>query len=150
MSGVSVSSMILFIAAMLVAAGVAGTLVTNVDQLSGSIDAYGNDLTDRIDTEIEIISDSGSDSIYDDGTVTILIKNTGDRTLEDDSGEFDVLVNGEYISSDDVNIELVNSDVWRSGDVAEMTIDHTLDSGEHRVVVITHGDRAEFDFFNDD
>lgn len=151
----SVSALILFIAAMLVAAGVAGTLVTNVNDISNSIDTYSGDVRDQIDTDIEIISDPGSDAIYNDTdgneTVSILVKNTGQKTLASDGSDIDVLVDGSYVSRNSLSLEILDGDgsaTWRSGDVAELEIDRTLERGtEHRVVVIANGDRETFEFY---
>lgn len=151
----SVSTLILFIAAMLVAAGVAGTLVANVNDISNSIDTYSGDVKDQIDTDIEIISDPGSDAVYNasgENNISILVKNTGQKTLASDGTGLDILVNGEYVSSESYSLEVHDgtdgSAAWRSGNVAEIQIDQLLDAGEeHRVVVIANGDRETFDFY---
>lgn len=155
MSGTSISSLILFIAAMLVAAAVAGTLVTSVTDISGSIDTHSGDVRDEIDTDIEIISDAGSDAVYaenEDGemVLTLLVKNTGERTLSTGSAAHDVLVNGEYVT-DGASMEIVSDDEsWRSGAVAELEIVLETDlEGENRVVVDVGGDREVFEFYYD-
>ena len=153
MASDSVSSLILFIAAMLVAAGVAGTLVTNVNEISNSIDTYSDDVREQIDTDVEIISDPGSDAIYNktDGNVSILVKNTGQKTLASDGTGLDVLVNGTYVSSSDYALTIrsdAESTAWRSGEVVELEIDRALATGEeHRVTVIINGDRETIDFY---
>ncbi len=149
MASESVSSLILFIAAMLLAAAIAGTLVTNVNDISNSIDTQSSNVQQQLDTDIEIISDAGSDAVYDDdtGNITVLVKNTGQETLADDGTGIDVLVDGSFISSENVDIEVVTGEVWRRGEVAEFTIDEPLESGEHRVVVDVGGDREVFEFY---
>lgn len=152
MASDSVSSLILFIAAMLVAAGVAGTLVTNVNEISGSIDTYSGDVREQIDTDIEIISDPGSDAVYNetDGNVSILIKNTGQKTLSSDAAALDVLIDGEYVSSGSATLTVHegSSSAWRRGEVAELEIAQTLETGaEHRVVVIVNGDEETLEFY---
>ena len=152
MAGDSVSSLILFIAAMLVAAGVAGTLVTNVNEISGSIDTYSGDVREQIDTDIEIISDPGSDAVYNetDGNVSILIKNTGQKTLSSDASALDVLIDGEYVTSGSATLTVHegSSSAWRRGEVAELEIERTLETGaEHRVVVIVNGDEETLEFY---
>ncbi|MFU8867495.1 flagellar protein G [Natronococcus sp.] len=152
MSSTSVSSLILFIAAMIVAAGVAGTLVTTVTDVTDSVSTQTGNTADTIDTDIEIISDAGSDAVYDeddegDGTVTLYVKNTGEKTLASDGTGLDVLVDGEYVSSGDLEIEIHGDDHWRSGAVAELGIDRELETGdEHRAVVTVNGSRAVFEF----
>ncbi|WP_126662324.1 flagellar protein G [Haloterrigena salifodinae] len=154
MASDSVSSLILFIAAMLVAAGVAGTLVTNVTEISGSIDTYSGEVREQIDTDIEIISDPGSDAIYNEsdgnGTVSVLIKNTGQKTLASDGSELDVLIDGAYVSSESATFTVRegSSDAWRRGEVAELELEQQLEPGtEHRIVVIVNGDEETLRFY---
>ena len=45
MSGVSASTLVIFIATILVAAGVAGTLVTTVGNISNSAETQGDEIT---------------------------------------------------------------------------------------------------------
>lgn len=143
---------------MIVAAGVAGTLVTTVTDVSSSVSTQTGNTADAIDTDIAIISDAGSDAVYDeddegdegdegDGTVTLYVKNTGEKTLASDGAGLDVLVDGEYVSSDELEIEIHGDDHWRSGAVAELKIDRTLETGEeHRAVVTKNDSRAVFEF----
>lgn len=150
MASAPISSLILFIAAMLIAAGVAGTLVTNINEVSNSIDDYSGDVKEKIDTEIDVISDAGSDSIYDadNATITLLVKNTGSKTLANETSQLDVTVDGEYVSGGSLNMTVVDGEPWRPGDVVRLEIDRSLATGEeHRVVVIANGDRAEFEFY---
>ncbi|NUB89720.1 flagellar protein G [Haloterrigena sp. SYSU A558-1] len=152
MASDSVSSLILFIAAMLVAAGVAGTLVTNVTEISGSIDTYGGEVKEKIDTDVEIISDPGSDAIYNDTSenVSVLIKNTGQKTLASDGSALDVLIDGEYVSSESATFTVHegSSDTWRRGEVAELELEQKLEpETEHRIVVIVNGDEETLRFY---
>jgi len=149
MASSSVSSMILFIAAMLVAASVAGTLVTSVGDVSGSIDARSADAAQTIDTEIDVISDPGSDAVYADSssTVTLLVKNTGNGRLSTDASTPDVLLDGQYVSGSDRSLTVLGGSDWRSGDVVRFELTASLDPGEHRVVIIINGDREVFEFY---
>ncbi|SDN20457.1 flagellar protein FlaG [Haloarchaeobius iranensis] len=141
--------MILFIAAMLVAASVAGTLVTSVGDVSGSIDARSADAAQTIDTEVDIISDPGSEAVYDDSTttVTLLVKNTGNGRLPADASKPDVLVDGQYVGAADRTLTVVSGSEWRSGNVVRLELTADLDPGEHRVVLIVNGDREVFEFY---
>lgn len=146
MASVSVSSLILFIAAIGIAAGVSGTMVSSVDEISESIDRESVDVAAQIDADVRIISDAGSDAIYDPSTeqITILVKNTGSRPLEANPRSIDVLVDGEYVAVFDAEVHGAES--WQPGRVAELTIDRTLEGGEHRAVVVAHGNRATIEF----
>lgn len=146
MASVSISSLILFIAAIGIAAGVSGTMVSSVDEISGSIDRESVDVAAQIDADVRIISDAGSGAIYDADAeeITVLVKNTGSRPLEADPRSLDVLVDGEYVAAFDATVHGAES--WQPGRVAELTIDRSLEGGEHRVVVVAHGNHATIEF----
>lgn len=149
MASSSVSTLILFIAAMLIAASVAGTMVTNVAQVSNAIDTRSVDAEKRIDTEIEIISDPGSTAVYDDSTTTVsvLVKNTGETSLPAEPGKVDVLVDGQYVQASSQTFSVLDGTDWRSGSVVRLEIDRSLNAGEHRVVLVINGDREVFTFY---
>lgn len=144
MSAVSHSELILFIAALTVALGVATTLTTNVAEISSALDQRGSSVTTQVQTEVEIISDEGSpEAIYDDseGNVTILVKNTGQQTLAADGSQLDVLVDGEFVAV--AKAEVVgdpDATEWRPGEVLRVTVEKPLDPGDHRVKVHVNGD----------
>lgn len=149
MASSSVSSLILFIAAMIIAASVAGTMVTNVAEVSNAIDARSVDAEQRIDTEIEIISDPGSSAVYDDSstTVSVLVKNTGSNTLPAEPGKVDVLVDGEYVPANEQQFFVLEGTDWKPETVVRIEIDRSLSPGEHRVVLVINGDREVFTFY---
>lgn len=154
MGSVSISHLIIFVASLLVAASVAGTLITGVEQVSSSVDEQSEDLTQQVDTDLAVISDPASDAVYredeESGTVTVLVKNTGRSTLDADGSDLDVLLDGSYQS--DTTTEIVSDgDRWSSGAVAEVTIDldAPLSEGDHRVTVIANGAQATFDFYHE-
>lgn len=152
MGSVSISHLIIFVASLLVAASVAGTLIASVEQVSSSVDEQSEALTQQVDTDLAVISDPTSTSIYQEdnesGTVTVLVKNTGRSTLA--GSELDVLLDGSYRSETTVTV-VSGEGRWSSGAVAEVTIDldgHLTD-GDHRVTVIANGTRASFDFYHE-
>ena len=139
MSGVSASHLVIFIASIVVAAGVAGTLVTQVDRVSTSIVNQNEDVEERIDTDIRIISDTGSDAIYDNndnGNLTLYVKNTGGTELNIAEDDIDVLIEGSFNSPD--TVERVDDDTvdrWPPGTVIEVTVNDVTISGPTRVTV---------------
>ncbi|WP_247731196.1 flagellar protein G [Halovivax limisalsi] len=151
MAGEAISSLILFIAAMLVAVGVAGTLVAGVGDLSGSLDSVSGSVSDDIDTEVEIISDPGSDAVVGDNneTVTVLVKNTGARTLPTDGSELEFLVDGSYVANGNISVTVYESNTWRTGSVAavELALDGPIGTGEHRVHLTAGGSEELFEFY---
>lgn len=144
MASVSVSSLVLFIASLVVAAAVAGTLVTEVDQITHSVTESSDQVGKSIETDIEIISDTGSDALYNDSEtrVRVLVKNTGSETLAADPGQLDVLVDGRFMPDSNVTVtraDGTNESTWDTGSVVSVDIDQQLDPGDHRVTVIVNG-----------
>jgi flagellar protein FlaG len=140
MSGVSASHLVIFIASIVVAAGVAGTLVTQVDRVSTSISDQSEAAEERIDTDIRIVSDTGSpDSIYTGtGALTLYVKNTGGTELRANASAIDVLIEGSFNSPDTVvRVDGGTTDRWPPGTVVEVTVDSPEPdpAGDTRVTV---------------
>jgi len=135
MSGVSASHLVIFIASIVVAAGVAGTLVTQVDRVSTSISDQSKSVEERIDTDVRIISDTGSDAIYNAGTLRLYVKNTGGTELTPDAGSIDVLIEGSFNTPDTVTRIDGPNDRWPPGTVIEVTVNDVSISGDTRVSV---------------
>lgn len=148
MAGVSASHLIIFIASMMVAASVVGVFTDSVNQLSEAIDEQGVQVSSDVRTDIEIISDSGSSAVYNDSgndNVTLHVKNTGSERLPARAGQIDVFVDGQYQT--DVTVTLLDgASSWHSGEVIEVEISKTLDTGDHRVKLIVDGDEEVFEF----
>ncbi|MFC6872029.1 archaellum stator protein ArlG [Halobellus marinus] len=148
MADVSVPSLILFIASIVIAAGVAGVLIDTVTGISGALDDRGADVAENIRTDIEVISDSES-GVYDSDTNTIAlyVKNTGDRTLPATGETFDVIVDAQYRTNVSVSVADGSGDDWTPHGVVEVTIgDLDLGSGDHRVTLTVDGDEEVFRF----
>ena len=148
MSGVSASHLVLFIASIVVAAGVAGTLVTQVDRVSTSIVDQSEDVEEQIETDIRIINDLGEPtSIYDDGNeLTLLVKNTGETELRTDREAVDVLVEGQF--NEPSNVTRVGSETveWPPGTVVEVTVEDIEIDGETRLTVAVNGNEDTIRF----
>lgn len=145
MASVSVSHTIIFIASIIVAASVAGVLTTEVDRLNHAVTQSALDTSEKIQTDIQVISDGGSDNCcYDSGVITVLVKNTGSRLLPANADFIDVIVDGSIET--DVSVSVVNDDLWAPGDVLRVEITRSLDSGDHRVKLIVDGDDEVFEF----
>jgi flagellar protein FlaG len=126
MASVSASHLVIFIASLVVAAGVAGTLVTEVDRVSQSITDQSDEMAETIGTDIQIISDTGEPgSIYDGANVTLLVKNVGSTDLQPRSDRIDLLVEGRFITPEYVTVELVEADIttWEPGTVVRIDAD---------------------------
>lgn len=147
MASVSVSHLILFIASMMIAASVAGVFTTSIGQLSGALSEQGLDVSSDVRTDIEVISDSGADGIYDSGTntITLYVKNTGTERLAADPGELDIFVDGQFVTGYTVT-RADGSGAWQPGTVVRVEITQTLNGGDHRVQVTVNGDEEVFEF----
>jgi flagellar protein FlaG len=147
-AGGSVSELVIFIAAVSVAAGVSGVMVTTVGGISDSLDERGASVSAAIETDVEVISDPGSGAVYDDGTgeVTLLVKNTGERALPTDGSGVEVLVDGRYVPPADYDVTVVGGGEWRDGAVVRVTVDRSLAAGDHRATVVVRSDRETVRF----
>lgn len=138
--------MILFIASLIVAASVAGTMTTGVDRLNGALNDESFDVSEQVRTDIEVISDAGS-PVYNragNENITLLVKNTGTRNLPPDGVGLDVLVDGQYQTS--TWVEPVG-DQWETNEVVRVHIDAgVLPAGDHRVKMVLRGDEEVFVF----
>ena len=151
MASASVSELVIFIAAVSVAASVSGVLVTTVGDVADSVDERGAAVSATIETDVEIISDPGSDAVYDDGTetVTLLVKNTGSRSLPPDPSAVEVLVDGQYRPSSAYTVTVVSDDDdWRPGAVVRVEVDtqSVTVAGDSRATVVVTGNRETIRF----
>ncbi|MEF8825789.1 MAG: CARDB domain-containing protein [Halapricum sp.] len=150
MASVSASHLILFIASVLVAASVAGTITSTVGQLSEGVSQQGSDLSEDVRTDVEIISDSGA-QVYDregNGNVTLLVKNTGSHQLAPTSSSMDVLLDGLFQQSVEVTVvDGDNPNSWRPGEVVRIEVSAPdMEPGDHRVKLTVNGDEEVFEF----
>jgi flagellar protein FlaG len=144
----SVSTLVIFIAAVSIAAAVSGVMVTTVGDIANSVDERGGDVAADIDTDIEIISDPGSGAVYDDSQeeVTVLVKNTGRRTVQARSSAVEVLVDGRYVPPSAYDVTVLDSDAWHTGTVARVVVNESVTAGDHRVTVVVDSERETLRF----
>ncbi len=156
MSGVSVSTLILFIASLIVAAGVAGTLVTTVDDITQSAETTGDEISENIDTDFVIINDGKGDAFYQENdtdgtsTITLYVRNTGSTVLSQNATRIDVLVNGGFVADIDVTTTEAgaSTEVWEQAEVIEIVVnlDRQLSTTDNRVTVSVNGVRQSVEF----
>lgn len=145
MASVSTSHLILFIASMIVAAGVSGVLIDSVERFSGAVDDQSVHVSENIRTDVEVISDPNAGNIYENEQTTLLVKNVGSRRLGTHPGQLDVLLNGTYQT--DLTITVVDGSTWDAGNVARVRINGSLaPDTDHRVLLIVGGDEEVFEF----
>ncbi len=149
MASVSTSHLILFIASLIIAASVAGTFTSGIQRLSGALGDRSYDVSSDVRSDVEIISDTGSDAIYNTNgnqNITILAKNTGSQNLKESADQVEVLLDGRYQTN--VTVEVIDGTYWDVGNVVKITIgrDTSLSSGDHRVKVIVNSDEEVLEF----
>ena len=159
MSGVSASTLVIFIASILVAAGVAGTLVATVGDISNSAETKGDAITESIDADFEILNDGGGANFYNESgsepaNVTFYVRNTGSTTLPSGNEALNVLVNGRYIPSADLDIASQNGNddgAWAEDEVLRIVVrlDTTLTGSSNRLTVSVKGTERSLDFSAD-
>ena len=155
MASVSASHLIIFIASLVIAAGVVGTLTAGVDRVSSAIDDRSLDVTQQVRMDMAIISDP-SDTPYDTaetGTnnLSIHVRNTGSQGVPTEASAFDVVLNGQFIGNDNIAVEDANnpgSGIWRSGEVVEIVItDDSVDEIDgNRLILTVNEDQETFEF----
>jgi len=143
MASVSASHLIIFVASLVIAAGVVGTLTTGVERVSSSIDDGSLDVSQQIRMDMTILNDPGAE--YDG---EIYVRNTGSQPVPIDESEFDVVLNGQFNTGFEVeDINDGESTVWRPGEVVEISgIDHGLRDGDNRLFLTVNGDQELFEF----
>lgn len=143
MATVSIDKLVIFIASLLVAATVASTLTASVVDLDQTLQGSGLAAADKIETDVDIVGDTGSDAFYNDstGNVTLLVKNTGQKDLYAQTSQIDVFIDGQYATVDALSRpDNATGDVWAPGEILRLTLSHTLDAGEHTISVHVVGD----------
>jgi flagellar protein FlaG len=147
MASASASHLILFIASLMVAASVAGTFTSSVNQISSAIDDQSYDISGDIKTDVEVISDPAG-PIYDrngNQNVTLLVKNTGSNDLPATARNVDVILDGQYAT--DVHLTVLDEAQWSPGAVARLNVSgQALNAGDHRVKVVVNEDEEIFRF----
>jgi len=143
MASSSASQLVLFIASLLVAATVASTLTASVVDVDQSLQGTGLAAADKIDTNIDIVSDPGSGAVYNEstGTVTLLVENVGQKDLYAQASQLDVLIDGEYATNTSVSTPQQSaSAAWDRGEIIRLRVNRTLSPGEHDITVHVTGD----------
>jgi len=144
----SSTHMIFFIVAMIIAAGVASVIYTNVNAIVDASHASSNTLSQQLRTDVTIINDPVNIPISSD-VYTFYALNTGKSTLTTEL--VTVLINGVYISEDSIQKSIIyggNTTTWRPEDVLQIDITYPgMPNGDNRINLITeNGIYDSFEF----
>lgn len=152
MANTSISHLIMFIASLIIASSVAFAMTGSVLDLRNDLGNQGDAVASDLAVDAEIVSDPGSPkSIYNNSskTVTLLVENTGQKTLPLSKDAIDVLIDGEFANVTNVSeVGSSNTTKWEPGDVMRLQISRSLDSGRHRAkVIVGTGDTDTMAFY---
>lgn len=135
------STLLLFIAAVGVAALAGGVMAGVVNDMASELRQRGGAMADALGTDVAIVNDP--DNVPHNTTqVTIYVKNTGSTTLA--PANLLVLVDGQHVPTTDQLLEGANK--WHPQGVLEVTATVALTAGDHSVHVSyeTVSDRMTF------
>lgn len=150
MVSVPSTHLVLFIASIAVAASVAGAFTAEASRLSGTFEEVGLDLSDEVDTDIEIVTDLGA-AVYQAETdgLSVHVLNMGERTLSADPEQIDVFVDGTFQPSDELTVTVLDASSWSRDTVVRIDITEPgLSGGDHRIKVVVDGDAEVIEFLN--
>jgi len=129
-AGASATQMVFFIASVIIALSVVGSIFMNVQSLSSAVIIGSKTLTEQLKTDITVINDPeiipNSSGIY-----TFYVKNTGVQEL--DTKYINVIIDGTIISDNDLNKTIIDGSqtTWLTGDVLMINATVSLDPGSH-------------------
>jgi len=149
MASVSASHLIIFVASLVIAAGVVGTLTTGVERVSSSIDDGSLDVSQQIRMDMSVISDSGATNSSGENLI-VHIRNTGSQSVPIEESAVDIVYNGQFLGADDFEIEDANDPaetVWRPGEVIEIEVTGPeVQPDDNRFFITVNGDEELFEF----
>lgn len=143
MSSESISHMVFFIAAVVIATSVSTILYTTAYKVSLGIEEQGVSFKKLLGTDFEIINDP-TQIPYDDtqGYYEFYIKNTGSEEIIIDPSVTTVLIDGSVVDFDSSDYSI------KASEVATLYVyAYPLDSGDHKLIVILeNGVSKSFEF----
>jgi archaeal flagellar protein FlaG len=136
MSDSSTTQVIFFVAAIVVAASLAGVFIGLSSNMAQAVEKRANNFSDKLDTSIKIINDPLVVP-YEDSNLTVYIKNTGSNQIL--PTDILVMIDGKDQNSSSWTI-LGGSEVWGPSVVLEVHLNIILANGDHTAkVVVSNG-----------
>ncbi|HDP96566.1 MAG TPA: flagellar protein G [Euryarchaeota archaeon] len=142
--GMSASStqLIFFIAALVVASAVVGTVAKGVMDITNGIDEKGDLIDKQLKTDITIINDPEN---VPNNPVKIYVKNIGSVTLN--QSMVSIILNGTAETSFTTSVSGGTGSYWSPSSTLTITISTTLPSGDYTVIITTeNGVKDSLDF----
>ncbi len=128
----SFTQMLFFIAAIVVAVSVSGVLIGMSGSIAQEMKLKSNNLAEKMGTDILIINDPRSVP-YQDGNLTLYVKNVGDITLNYNS--IVIFIDGQYMN-DTAIVPGSNARVWPVSGTITVNITVGLVAGDHLAKVV--------------
>ncbi len=136
MSDSSTTQMIFFVAAIVVAASLAGVFIGLSANMAQAVEKRAINFSDKLDTSIKIINDPAF-MPYQDSNLTLYVKNTGANQMLP-TGLL-VMIDGKDQNSSSWTI-IGGSNIWGPSIVLEIHLNIILANGDHTAkVVISNG-----------
>ena len=153
MASVSVSHLIIFIASLVVAAGVAGTLTTGVERVSNAVEDGSLDVSQQVRTDIDVVSDPTGPELDANDNVTVYVRNTGSQGIFIQPDSIDMVLNGDFVPNSEFTVTDANGDrtTARPGDVMAIEINNDngyVNSGDNRLYITVNSDEEVYEFRN--
>ena len=153
MASVSVSHLIIFIASLVVAAGVAGTLTTGVERVSNAVEDGSLDVSQQVRTDIDVVSDPKSPTLDANDNVTVYVRNTGSQGIFIQPDSIDMVLNGDFVPNSEFTVTDANGDrtTARPGDVMAIEINNDngyVNTGDNRLYITVNSDEEVYEFSN--
>ena len=150
--GTIAAQTIMFISIIIVATGLVFVYNSIMDDTSNSLRVQGELISNRIKTDLEIVSSSYDN---DSQTVNVYVKNTGKTKL--DIEKVDVFLDEKRIPRNDANrsievlpdTEIRNTGIWDPSEDIAIQIQRSLnDTSKHSVQVTTQYAISDIDSFS--
>jgi flagellar protein FlaG len=136
MPGESITHLIFFIGAIMIAVGVIGVVTTNVQSITASYGMGSKTLADQLKTDITIINDPAAIP-YSSNNYSFYVKNTGKSTL--DNTTVNMFLDGRYTMNLTTTI-MDGGSYWYPTYVLRLNYstnkNPSISSGDHTVRVV--------------
>ncbi|OPY32560.1 MAG: Archaebacterial flagellin [Methanomassiliicoccales archaeon PtaU1.Bin124] len=130
----SVTHMIFFVAAILIAASMAGVFLSVGFDMASSIDKSSKNVENRMNSELRIINDPTM-MPYTGNNLTIYVENTGDTLLLPTT--LAVVLDGILVNDTFMQVMGESQGRWGPSVTLKINIVEPLASGDHYVKIIT-------------
>lgn len=133
-SDASVSHMIFFVAAIIIAGSMAGVFLSVGFSMATSINNSSASVEEQMNTELRIINDPAAIP-YSNNNLTIYVENTGKSLITPST--LAVMLDGVFINDTTCQILGPSSERWGPSVVLQINIVEPLASGDHFIKIVT-------------